>query len=175
MATNISEMMVSVDAMLSENVFMSFECVDGNVASVADVDAAPANGKWFRIGGVVVAGRPRSRMGQAVDVTVQPIEFTKETDDATVGLMCEAFYGAPDKHAVIVFCRHDAGGTLVEHLRLDLKDCVIVSFDIAGGGEGRTMERYLIHCGEFTISGWEWSGTTRGARSSFTIVNEVQS
>lgn len=159
----------------SEAIYMCFGSVAGEALTAKQIPKSPASGGWIKLSGCSFAGRvshPQFTTPQSeFEGEVEPVRVSKVTDASSVGLLREALTGRFDQPAVIVFVRTTADGPS-EYLRLEMQNCGITQFDMAGAQERQT-ETYEIRCSAMTIMSWRYSGTTRGAQSVVTLTNEA--
>lgn len=165
--------------MADGEIFLSFEGVKGEVTLPGtSVRAGPGDG-WSLLlacrlnAEANVQARALSKGGSSrVDFggEAPPIEITKVTDGATIGLMREMLLGKTPRQAVIAFARTDAGGR-TEYLRYELDGCHIVGFDFEGSDADRAAERFLLHYVKMTLIAYAGGHGAKGAQASAVLMN----
>lgn len=157
-------------------VFMCFGSVAGEAKTPAQISKAPASGGWMPLescqwaGSMNYGARSSERTSDTADAS--PVVITKVTDASSTGLLRQAILGDFSNQAVIVFLRTGTGGKAEEYLRLELQDCGIVGFDIAGTGDERSLETYTIHYAAMDVRSFTFEGTSQRSQVSYTIRNQ---
>ncbi|MBR0684071.1 type VI secretion system tube protein Hcp [Roseomonas eburnea] len=159
----------------SDSIYMCFGSVPGEARTTLHISNSPASGGWIKLSSCNFGGRvshPQLTTKQSeFEGEAQPVRVTKVTDASSVGLLREALTGRFDQPVVIVFVRTTNSGP-AEYIRLEMQDCGIVEFDMAGGEERQT-ESYEIRCSMMTLTTWRFAGNTRGAQSVVVLNNEA--
>jgi type VI protein secretion system component Hcp len=161
------------------SIFLSFEGVAGEQVLPAEtVPSGPGKG-WTQLlacrftADVNVQSRAMSKGGKSrVDFggDAPPIEISKRSDSATVGLMREMLAGKDFRRAAIVFVRTDEGGP-TEYMRYNIEKCRIVGFDFTGADDDRAVETFAIHYVEMTLIAFAGGHGAKGAQSPAVLLN----
>lgn len=158
-----------------EAIYMCFGSVAGEAKTALQIPTSPASGGWIALTSCsygASVSRPQLTSAQVdFEGEAAPVKVTKQTDAASIGLLRQALMGGFDQPAVIVFVRTNQGAA-TEYMRIEMEQCGITDFAMAGG-EDRQTESYEIRCSRMSITAWRFSGTTRGAQSVVTFLNEA--
>jgi type VI protein secretion system component Hcp len=161
--------------MADESIVLSYEGVPGEIASLPGVGAAPPGDGWIWASHCSFRTEAAYAQSDTARRTMQAeikVSFATEVNRATTGLLRAALAGTFDKSVVIAFLRTTSDGAREEYLRLELENCGIAAFKLAGGAE-RPKLYFDLHCGAFTIMSWDVDASTRGAPARVTVLNEV--
>lgn len=108
--------------------------VNGGVTTTGFTQQIALNSLQWGIGRGVSAPTGKSSNREATTPSVSEITVTKELDEATEGLLKEAFNGAGKATAVISFVRTDGGGG-VAYLEYTLSNVMISGWSTSSGGD----------------------------------------
>lgn len=165
--------------MQQSDIYLSYEGVTGEHALPAATVRPGPGTDWAQLSGFKFAAeanaqsRAISKSGSnRVDFggEAPPVEITKETDGATLGLMREMLVGKSLRKAVIAFVRTDTDGP-AEFLRYELDNCLVVGFDFEGGIGDRAIEKFHLHYQQMTITTYAGGSGGGGAQASAILQN----